>query len=63
MNWSAGIDLDEGRLGKVAVFGLKSREEAIAWQQKSTTHLRWWWCKPSAWIRDQSNTITLEQSK
>ncbi len=48
--WSAFIYLDEGRLGTIGICGLKSREEAIAWHQRSNTHLRWWWCKPSGCI-------------
>lgn len=49
--WSAGINYDEGRCGHAAAFGLKSREEAIAWLERAFSWDRCWYLLPSCWIK------------
>lgn len=51
--WSAGIDYDEGRIGKVAMFGLKSREDAVAWLERAFNWKRCWYMSPSMWIEEK----------
>lgn len=53
MRWEAGIEYDEGRLGHICVFGLKSREEAIAWLSAGFNWNRCWYLLPSCWLREQ----------
>lgn len=52
--WSAGILYDEGRLGSMSIFGLNSREEAIAWLENGYIHSLAWYLLPSVWIRCDS---------
>lgn len=54
MSWSAGVLYDNGRLGNVAIYGLASFEDAIAWMERamafSQTEL---FKKPSYWIKGE----------
>lgn len=51
MKWSAGIEYDEKRCGSACIFGLNSREEAIAWLEQAFDWRLCWYLKPSVWIR------------
>lgn len=50
--WAAMILYDEGRLGYVGCYGLKSKDDAIAWLNRP----REWevYKRPSCWIRQQN---------
>lgn len=54
MMWSAGIDFDQRRLGHCAIFGLKSRDEAIAWLERAFSWERSWYLMPSCWIKSDT---------
>jgi hypothetical protein len=49
--WTAMIEYDEGRLGHAGCFGMKSREEAIAWLDRAFDWKRCWFMLPSCWIK------------
>ena len=49
--WSAGIDYSDRRLGHASIFGLDSREEAIAWLERAFIEKLVWYKEPSVWIR------------
>lgn len=51
--WSAMIYYDEERLGCVGCFGLRSREEAIAWLSHGFDWSRCWYMLPSWTIRKE----------
>jgi len=51
--WKAVIFYDQGRLGHAACFGLKTREDAIAWLDRAFS---WDLCSyklPSCWIEQR----------
>jgi hypothetical protein len=50
MKWSAGIVYAEG-CGYASIFGLNSREDAIAWLEKAFNWRLCWYLEPSVWIR------------
>ena len=50
MKWSATILYDEGRLGRAGIYGLKSREEAIAWLDRAFNWKLCWYLLPSVSI-------------
>ena len=59
--WSAGIDYDDRRLGHASIYGLRSREEAVAWLQRAFVKELVWYKQPSCWIRqDMSYTKSAE---
>lgn len=60
--WSAGFEYDEGRLGRAAIFGLRSREEAIEWLNSSFDWKRCWFMLPSCWIRSNWATNELQSA-
>jgi hypothetical protein len=49
--WAAMILYDEGRLGHIGCYGLKSRAEAIAWLERGFSWDRCWFKHPSCWIK------------
>lgn len=51
--WIAHEFYDEGRLGKASMYGLKTREEAIAWLSGCFNWKRCWFMKPSQWIEER----------
>ena len=54
--WSAGILYDEGRCGSVAIYGLASRAEAIAWLARVSEQDRLY-LLPSCWIRPMAKPV------
>ena len=50
MKWAAGILYDEGRCGSAGIYGVASREEAIAWLDKAFNP-RNLYLAPSCWIK------------
>lgn len=53
MKWAAGVSYDEGRLGGIGVYGLRSREEAIEWLNKGFDWKRCFYMLPAWWIKEQ----------
>ena len=51
--WSAGIDYADRLCGSASIYGLKSREEAIAWLERAFVWRLCWYLEPSVWIRQQ----------
>ena len=58
--WVPIIEYDEGRLGKSIIFGIKTREEAIAWLTRAFDWNLCWYLLPSCRLitRDQYNKET-----
>lgn len=48
--WAAGVRFDEGRLGHISCFGLKSRAAAIEWLNSLQHDLH---MLPSCWIEQR----------
>ena len=53
MKWVAGIEYDERRIGHATMFGLESREAAIAWLDRAFNWRDDWYRKPSVFIYTQ----------
>ena len=51
--WSAHVEYDQSRCGSIRCFGLKSREEAIAWLNKGYDWRLCWYLLPAWYIREE----------